>query len=139
MKFYDDTKPLYLETDASRIGIRGSTTSTVGQHWLPKRAWHQITQFFDQSHLWAKSLKVLNFWNFSRQPKKKSIHHNIPLRLWEVVRADVLHFNNKSYLYVVDYNSKFPIVKRLEGLEVLTVLQGNQCRAGSIISIPPPK
>ena len=21
MKFYDDTKPLYLETDASRIGI----------------------------------------------------------------------------------------------------------------------
>ena len=50
------------------------------------------------------------------QPKEKSIHHDIPLRPWEVVGADVLHFNNKNYLCVVDYNSKFPIIKRLEGL-----------------------
>ena len=50
------------------------------------------------------------------QPKEKSIHHNIPLRPWEVVGADVFHFNNKNYLCVVDYNSKFPIIKRLVGL-----------------------
>ena len=30
--------------------------------------------------------------------------------------ADVFHFNNKNYLCIVDYHSKFPIVKRLEGL-----------------------
>ena len=50
------------------------------------------------------------------QPKEMSIHHDIPLRLWELVGGDIFHFNNKNYLCVVDYNSKFPVVKRLEGL-----------------------
>ena len=50
------------------------------------------------------------------QPKEKIIHHNIPLRLWEVLGADVFHFNNKNHLCIVDYHSKFPMVKRLEGL-----------------------
>ena len=44
------------------------------------------------------------------------MHHNIPLRPWEVVGADMFHYNNKNYLCIVDYNSKFPIVKRLEGM-----------------------
>ena len=30
--------------------------------------------------------------------------------------TDVFHFNNKNYLCIVDYHSKFPMVKRLEGL-----------------------
>ena len=46
----------------------------------------------------------------------KIIHHDIPLRSWEVVEADAFHYNNKNYLCIVDYNSKFPIVKRLKGL-----------------------
>ena len=50
------------------------------------------------------------------QPKEKITHHKIPLRLWEVVSVDVFHFKNKHYLYNVDYNSKFPVIKRLEGL-----------------------
>ena len=51
-------------------------------------------------------------------PKEKIIHHDIPLRPWEVVRADVFYFNKKNYLCIVDYNSKFPVVKILEGLSV---------------------
>ena len=50
------------------------------------------------------------------QPKEKIIHHEIPLRPWEAVGADVFHFNNINYLCVVDYNSKFPIVRKLQGL-----------------------
>ena len=50
------------------------------------------------------------------QPKEWILHHNIPLRPWEVIGADVFHFNNKNYLCIIDYNSKFPIVKTLEGL-----------------------
>ena len=50
------------------------------------------------------------------QPKEKIIHHNIPLRPWEVVSANVFHFNNKNYLCIVDYHSKFPVIKRLERL-----------------------
>ena len=49
------------------------------------------------------------------QPKEKIIYHNIPLRPWEVVSADIFHFNNKNYLCIVDYNSKFSVIKKLEG------------------------
>ena len=30
--------------------------------------------------------------------------------------ADIFHLNNKNYLCVVDYHSKFPVIKRMEGL-----------------------
>ena len=50
------------------------------------------------------------------QPKEKITHHDIPLRTWEVVSADVYHFKNKHYLCIVDYKCKFQVVKRLEGL-----------------------
>ena len=50
------------------------------------------------------------------QPQERMIHHDIPLKPWEVVGADVFHYINKNYLCIVDYNSKFPIIKRLEGL-----------------------
>ena len=46
------------------------------------------------------------------QPQERIIHHDIPLQPWEVVGTDVFHYNNKNYLCTVDYNSKFPIVKR---------------------------
>ena len=32
------------------------------------------------------------------QPKDKIIYHDIPLRPWEVLGADVFCFNNKNYL-----------------------------------------
>ena len=50
------------------------------------------------------------------QPQERIIHHDISLRPWKVVGADIFHYNNKNYLCIVDYNSKFPIVKRLEEL-----------------------
>ena len=56
------------------------------------------------------------------QQKEKIIHHDIPLRPWEDVGADILHFNDKNYLCIVDYNSKFPIIKRLEGLSVESLI-----------------
>ena len=50
------------------------------------------------------------------QPKEKMIHHDIPQRPWEVLGVDVFHFNNKNYLCIVDYHSKLPVIKRIEGL-----------------------
>ena len=50
------------------------------------------------------------------QPKEKIMHHDISLRQWEVIGVDIFHFKNKHYLCIVDYNGKFPVVKRLEGL-----------------------
>ena len=50
------------------------------------------------------------------QPKEKIIHHDTPLRPWEVLGTDIFHLNNKNYLYIIDYHSKFPVIKRMEGL-----------------------
>ena len=50
------------------------------------------------------------------QPKEKIIHHKIPLRPWEVLGADIFQLNNKNDLRIVDYHSKFPIIKRMERL-----------------------
>ena len=50
------------------------------------------------------------------QAKEKILHHDIPLRPWEVLGVDIFHFNNMNYICIIDYHSKFPVVKRLEGL-----------------------
>ena len=50
------------------------------------------------------------------QPKEKIKQHDILLRLWEVLDADIFQFNNRNYLCVVDYHTKFLVIKRMEGL-----------------------
>ena len=50
------------------------------------------------------------------QPKEKIIHHDILLRPWEVLGVNIFHLNNKNYLCIIDYHSKFPVIKRMEGL-----------------------
>ena len=50
------------------------------------------------------------------QTREKIIHHDIPIRLWDVVGADMFQLNNKNYLCIVDYHSRFLVVKKMEGL-----------------------
>ena len=50
------------------------------------------------------------------QPKEKIIHHDIPARPWDVVGADMFNINNKNYLCMIDYHSKFSIIKKTKGL-----------------------
>ena len=56
------------------------------------------------------------------QPKEKMIHLDIPLRPWEVLDADVFHFNNENYLCIEDYHSKFPVINRMEGLSTESLI-----------------
>ena len=42
--------------------------------------------------------------------------HEIPGSLWEATGADIFNLHNTNYLYIVDYHSKFLIVKIGEGL-----------------------
>ena len=106
---------------------------------MPNSLWQQVLNQLHTNHMGIEKTKLLAYecvyWpsinadiekyikqcptclEFQQmQPKERIIHHDIPLRPWEVIRADVFHFNNKNYLCAIDYNSKFPIMKRLEGL-----------------------
>ena len=56
------------------------------------------------------------------QPKEKTIHHDILLRPWEVLGADMFQLDNKNYLCVVDYHSKFAVIKRIEGLSAESLI-----------------
>ena len=53
-------------------------------------------------------------YNF--QPKEQVIHQDIPDKPWEVVGVDMFTLNNKNYICIVDYDSKFQIVKNAEDM-----------------------
>ena len=50
------------------------------------------------------------------QPKDKIIHHDILIRPWNVTGADMFTIDNKQYLCIVDYHSKFLISKQTKDL-----------------------
>ena len=50
------------------------------------------------------------------QPHEKTIPYVIPCKPWEVVGADTFSINNNMPLCIVDYNTKFPIIKKADGL-----------------------
>ena len=56
------------------------------------------------------------------QPREKIKHRDIPGKPWEVVGADMFILNNKNYLCIVDYHSKFPIVKREEDMSAESLI-----------------
>ena len=50
------------------------------------------------------------------QPKKGIMHHKITRKPWKVVEADMFTLHKKNYLCIVDYVSKFPVIKKTEDL-----------------------
>ena len=50
------------------------------------------------------------------QPKKKIIHYEVPGKPWEIVGADLFSLHNKSYLCILDYHSKFHVIKHIDDL-----------------------
>ena len=45
--------------------------------------------------------------------KKDMLHHEVPSTPWTKLATDVFHFQGANYLILVDYTSKFPVVKQL--------------------------
>ena len=46
------------------------------------------------------------------QPNNKMIHHDILAKPWEVSCAVIFTLNNKHYHCIMDYNNKFPVIKK---------------------------
>ena len=45
-----------------------------------------------------------------------ALGHEIPSVPWSKVATDIFHFESKSYLLVVDYTSRFPIVREINSM-----------------------
>ena len=56
-----------------------------------------------------------------RQQKEPMIPHEIPLRCWQKLGVDIFDYGGNSYLCVVDYFSKFPIIRLLKDKTATTV------------------
>ena len=56
--------------------------------------------------------------SLSANPTKSK--NNTSQHLWQTlgIGADIFTLNNKNYLCIVDYHSKFPIVKRAEDMSI---------------------
>ena len=49
--------------------------------------------------------------------------HGIPGRPWESVRAYIFSINNKNYLCIVDYHSKFLAIKLVTGFSTYNLIK----------------
>ena len=56
------------------------------------------------------------------QPKEKTLHHDIPMRPWDGISADMFQLNNKNYICIVDYYNKFPVIKGMDGLSANSLI-----------------
>ena len=50
------------------------------------------------------------------------MHHKIPRKPWEMIGVGMFTLHNKNYLCIVDYHSKFPVIKKTEDLLVDSLL-----------------
>ena len=52
-----------------------------------------------------------------------ALGHEIPAVPWSKVATDIFIFKSKSYLLVVDYTSRFPIVRELKSMSAQHVTE----------------
>ena len=48
-----------------------------------------------------------------KQPSNMSLGQEIPIHPWTKVVTDILYFDGDSYLLIVDYTGRFPVVKKI--------------------------
>ena len=49
--------------------------------------------------------------------KKDMLHHEIPSTPWTKLATDIFHFQGTNHIVLVDYTSKFPVVKQLRKID----------------------
>ena len=57
----------------------------------------------------------------SKQPANMSLGQEIPIYPWTKVATDIFHFESDSYLLIIEYTSKFPVVHKLMSTTVQQV------------------
>ena len=55
-----------------------------------------------------------------KQPQERALQYDIPYKPWEVVGANIFMVNDKILLHIVDYYSKFQVVKKWQVFQHMT-------------------
>ena len=76
--------------------------------------------------------------NLPAQPKEILQPHDIPSRAWEVVGTDLFNCNNHEYLIIADYFSKFPIIRKMNGLTTSNLVISTMKQVFSEHNLPSP-
>ena len=62
---------------------------------------------------------------YSKSKNKSTPHtalgHEVPAVPWSKVATDIFHYESQPYLLIVDYTSRFPIVRRLKSMSAQSV------------------
>ena len=61
-----------------------------------------------------------------KQESSMSLGQEVPLHPWSKLATDLFHFEGVSYLWIVDYTSRFPVVYKLSSMTGQHV--ANQCK-----------
>ena len=62
--------------------------------------------------------KIMQQCAICQEPQKSQsaeslMPHEIPVRPWQIVATDIFNLNKYKYLLIVDYNSKYPFIRKL--------------------------
>ena len=85
--------------------------------------WHGINQDIEAEVKHCAKCQA----NKPAQSKEPLLPHDVPPRAWHTLGSDIFYKNNSSYLLVVDYYSKFPVIKKLSSTTANAVV--NQFKA----------
>ena len=77
--------------------------------------WPGVNQQIEEM---IRNCPCLKFAPLQPKTKKKDmLHHEIPDTPWCKLATDIFHFQGTNYLIIVDYTSKFPVVKQLRKMD----------------------
>ena len=57
-----------------------------------------------------------------KQPWQMSLGHEIPAFPWTKIATDIFHFKGDSFLFLVDYTSRYPIICKLTSITAQHVI-----------------
>ena len=73
---------------------------------------------------------ILNYQlclKYSKSKNKSTPHtdlgHEVPAVPWSKVTTDIFHYESQPYLLIVDYTSRFPIVRRLKSMSAQNITE----------------
>ncbi len=79
--------------------------------------WPGITEEIRQS---VKNCTVCNKY-LPAPPKLPAMQPDLPTRPWEKLGTDIFEFSGSKYLMIVDYFSRFPVIRRLGNMTASTI------------------